>query len=78
MARKLTCLKCGSTDLIYPGFISLKWTRVGWRPDPTSWKAADGAPMHCQNCGARHVSDDAIIDPFTGLKLEPDRGSEFR
>lgn len=74
--RKKTprCVTCGSTNLFYPGFISFVWRRGRWRAEKSSTaEMADGAPIHCDDCGARMVADDQHNDPASGLTLDTSR-----
>lgn len=68
MTGAMRCLSCGSIKLELPGFVSFRFYRGHWRPKRGSEEIADGAPIHCYDCGKRHVMDD-ICDPAT---LQPE------
>ena len=55
---KPICPSCGGKHLLLPGFVSFAWTRVGWRPQIETAEVADGASLHCEDCGASVVCHD--------------------
>lgn len=69
MIRRPKCPACGSHDISLPGFVSFHWAGGRWRPQRGTEEIADGAPMHCQGCGAtltcgdiNRPDDDIVID----------------
>ena len=64
-----SCPLCGSKRIIYPGFVSFRWSRGAWRPKVSTAELADGAPMHCEECHANLVADD-IHSPAIGIAQE--------